>query len=106
MLTRLRARAQEEKERARAQEERERVTWDVFSQPELLRKIVEYPSAGSMRLVCKQLRDTLDSTVTKLKWRVVSYCSTYGAQSCLLIDASLTLFGTFRMLCRQQSQQM
>jgi hypothetical protein len=87
MLTRLKARAGEERERARAEEERERARvqeererersmWEVFGQPELLRKIVEYPSAGPMRLVCKDLRNAFDSTVTKLTRRVVSSCST------------------------------
>lgn len=87
MLTRLKARAREERERAREEEERERARvqeeigreraiWGVFGQPELLRKIVENPSAGHMRLVCKDLRNAFDSTVTKLTRRVVSFCST------------------------------
>ncbi len=64
MLTRLQA----QEEIARAQEERER-SWDVLGQPELLRQLVEYPSAGPMRLVSKELRDAFDSTVKKLTWR-------------------------------------
>jgi hypothetical protein len=89
MLTRSQARAEEERELERARSA-------VLGQPELLRKIVtflpnydERPMTYRMRLVCKQLREVLDSTI-KTAFYYQPESSRYGTEYILEKEVSLS----------------